>query len=356
MVNSAAGFCAGSEEGFDVRGDILEKDDRSFVGQRFRQVAPGRDEAFVSRVALRRLCTQLLSDHFFGVVIAAANAANPKSVSVGVPSREFRTQIDGLLGDLRQLVVETGTDESIELSIGQLRGATGWDTKERYPSLPAFARDEKALASFAPTLSGKDAPALFERLLAQTGQTNQTLPKICRRTWDNTYWWADGLCSRTLGALVRLCSTHNIQFHFRAKLSLLDLNAAALTRLNQRWEIVLCPEPVREAVKHVARTLSLPLVCLSIPVAPLGAMKEFDSDLVELRNQNISVRDSLVCFPADHSAAEPLAKELTHRSDVIDILTSLPYLIEALPPEDRDEPEMVSLTDVPPEQYQLSLW
>ena len=73
MVKSAVHFFAGQEEGNDGRGDSLGKDDRSLAAQRFRQVAPATDENFIGRVALRRLCTQVVSDHFFGVVVAAVS-------------------------------------------------------------------------------------------------------------------------------------------------------------------------------------------------------------------------------------------------------------------------------------------
>lgn len=230
-----------------------------------------------------------------------------------------------LLADLQQLVTETDTDESIELSVTQLRGVAEWDSKERYPSLDVFARDARAQTARA--LSGHDAPALFERLLAQAERTDRPLPKIYCRIWDHTYWWADPVCSRTLAALLQLCLTRNIQFHFRGNLTLVDLNAAAITRLNQRWQIFLCPQSVREAVKHVARTLSMPLISFPIPIARWGVMKGFDPDVVELRNQNTLISDSVVCFPNDHSAAVPLSKELAHRLDVIDILSSVPQLI-----------------------------
>ena len=132
------------------------------------------------------------------------------------------------------------------------------------------------------------------------------------------------ICKLPAISVLRLCSTRNIQFHFRGNLTLIDLNAAALIRLNQNWQIVVCTEPVREAVKHVARTLRMPMICLPLPPARLGTMKGFESDLVELRNQNALIADSLVCFPAGHVAGVPLAKELVHRSDVVDVLAGLP--------------------------------
>ena len=54
-------------------------------------------------------------------------------------------------------------------------------------------------SAFAKALSGQDIPSLFEHLLGKTDRTSQTLPKVYRRLWDNTYWWADAVCSRTLG-------------------------------------------------------------------------------------------------------------------------------------------------------------
>jgi len=331
MVNGAGHFFAGQEEGNDGRGDSLGKDGRSLAAQRFRQVAPATDENFIGRVALRRLSTQVVSDHFFGVVVAAASAVNPKSLSLEIPSLEFRERVDDLITDLRHLIVVNRTNELIDLSVTELRGCSEWDAKERYPSLAVFARDEKTRASFANAMSGKDVPALFERLLNKTDHTDRPFPKIYRRVWDNTYWWADAVCPRTLGALLRLCSTRNIQFRFHGNLTLIDLNAAALIRLSQNWQIFVCTEPVREAVKHVARTLRMPMICLPLPPARLGTMKGFESDLVELRNQNALITDSLVCFPAGHVAGVPLVKELVHRSDVVDVLAGLPQLIETLP-------------------------
>jgi hypothetical protein len=149
MVEGAAVLFSGQEEGNHARGDSLAKEDRSPAAQRFRQVAPATDEEFVTRVALRRVRTQVLSDHFFGIVIATANAVNPKTLSMGTPSLEFRARVDDLITDLRQLIVESSTDESIDLSVAELRGSADWDSKERYPSLAAFALEEKTQAPFA---------------------------------------------------------------------------------------------------------------------------------------------------------------------------------------------------------------
>jgi hypothetical protein len=66
----------------------------------FRQVAPATDEAFVSRVALRRLCTQVVSDHFFGVVVATASAVNPKTLVGGRPPARA-ISIESLVSQLR---------------------------------------------------------------------------------------------------------------------------------------------------------------------------------------------------------------------------------------------------------------
>jgi len=81
-----------------------------------------------------------------------------------IPSPEFRESVDELIADLRHLIVKTDPNESIDLSVAELRGCSEWDAKERYPSLDAFARDEKVRASFATGLSGHDIPTLFERL------------------------------------------------------------------------------------------------------------------------------------------------------------------------------------------------
>lgn len=335
--------------------DSLAKEDRSLAAQRFRQVAPAADEEFVSRVALRRLCTQVVSDHFFGVIVATASAVNPKTLSMGTPSPEFRARVDDLITDLRHLIVENSTNESIDLSVAELRGSAEWDSKERYPSLAAFALDEKTQATFARAMSGQNIPALFEHLLARTERTDRPLPKIYRRVWDNTYWWADAVCSQTLGALLRLCLTRNIEFHFRGNLTLIDLNAAALVRLSQHWQILLCTEALREGVKHVARTLQMPIICLPVPPARLGIMKGFEGDLVKLRNQNALKTDSLVCFPSDHPAGAPLLKELVRRSDVVNVLANLSQLIEPLSAKHHDE-TVSSAGDLPPERCQLSHW
>jgi len=296
--------------------------------------------------------TQVVSDHFFRVVVATASAVNPKTLSMGIPSPEFRARVDALITDLRHLIVENSTNESIDLSVAELRVSAEWDSKERYPSLAVFARGEKTPAAFARAMSGQNIPALFEHLLART---DRPLPKIYRRVWDNTYWWADAICSRTLGALLRLCLTRNTQFHFRGNLTLIDLNATALVRLSQRWQILLCMEALREGIKHVARTLRMPTVCLPVPPARLGIMKGFEADLVELRNQNALITDSLICFPSDHSAGAPLLKELVRRFDVVDVLASLPRLIEPLSAKHHDETVRLA-DDLPQERYQLSLW
>jgi hypothetical protein len=239
MVEGAALLFSGQEEGNGARGDSLANEDRSLAAQRFRQVAPATDEDFVTRVALRRLRTQVVFDHFFGLVVATANAANPKTLSMGTPSPEFRARVDDLITDLRQLIVENSTNQSIDLSIAQLRGSADWDSKERYPSLAAFAREEKTQARFARAMSGQNIPILFEHLLARSERTDRLLPKIYRRVWENTYWWADAVCSRTL------------------------------------W--------------------------------------------------------------ADHSAGAPLLRELVRRADVVDVLASVPRLIEPLPAKHHDE-------------------
>jgi hypothetical protein len=140
MVEGAARFFAGQEEGDFARGDSLKKDDGSLAVHRFRQVAPATDENFISRIALRRLRTQVVSDHFFGTIVAAASALNSKGLSMQIPSPEFRERVDELIADLRHLIVETDTNESIDLSVADLHGCSEWDSKERYPSLDVFAR------------------------------------------------------------------------------------------------------------------------------------------------------------------------------------------------------------------------
>ena len=86
---------------------VSQRRDRGFASLRFRQVAPPTDEAFISRLALRRLQTHLLSDHFLGSVMGAAK--NPNSDKWAVSSRQklFRQNVEGLRRDLQELVVET---------------------------------------------------------------------------------------------------------------------------------------------------------------------------------------------------------------------------------------------------------
>jgi hypothetical protein len=95
-------------------------------------------------------------------------------------------------------------------------------------------------------------------------------------------------------------------------------------------QLFLCTDALREGLKHVAKTLRMPIICLPVPPARLGIMKGFDPDLVELRNQNALKADSLVCFPSDHSAGASLLKELVRRADVVDVLANVPRLIEPL--------------------------
>jgi hypothetical protein len=83
-------------------------------------------------------------------------------------------------------------------------------------------------------------------------------------------------------------------------------------------------------------------------------MRGFDADLVELRNHNALITDSLICFPADRTTGSPLIKELVQRSDVIDVLASLPQLIDPLPAEHEDESAVLA-SEAPEEEYQLSL-
>jgi hypothetical protein len=159
------------------------------------------------------------------------------------------------------------------------------------------------------------------------------LPRVTRRSWDETYWWSDSIHWPALGSLLRLCLYRNIDLHFRAQLVIVDLNAAALTRLSNNWKVVLCTKAVWGAINHVARTLEVPYFYMVIPVEPSGEMRSFPADIVELRNQNCAVEDYLVCLPAGDPHAESLAGEVLLRSDVVDVVSSLPQLIERLPGE-----------------------
>jgi len=112
-----------------------------------------------------------------------------------------------------------------------------------------------------------------------------------------------------------------------------DLNAAALTRLSNNWKAILCTKAVWGAIDHVARTLAMPYFHMAIPVEPSGEMRSFAADIVELRDQNSSVQDYLVCLPTGQPLAESLAAEVLLRSDAVDVVSSLPQLIERLPSE-----------------------
>ena len=313
-----------------------QRTDRRFTSLRFRQVAPPTDEEFISRLALRRLQTHLLSDHFLGSVMGAAR--NPNSDRWAVSSRQklFRQNVEELRRDLQELVVETVTDESYNLSIFRVEGSKLWMGSERYPSLRAYAADAVAQKSFLQASSGRDIPLLFEQ--AMLGATEvlfneELLPKVTRRSWDGTYWWSDSIHWPALGSLLRLCLDRNIDLHFRAQIVIADLNAAALTRLSNNWKVILCPKAVWGAINHVARTLEVPYFYMVIPVEPSGEMRSFPADIVELRNQNSAVEDYLVCLPAGDPHAESLAAEVLLRSDAVDVVSNLPVLIERLPGE-----------------------
>jgi hypothetical protein len=315
---------------------VSRRRERGFASLRFRQVAPPTDEAFISRLALRRLQTHLLSDHFLGSVMGAAK--NPNSDKWAISSRQklFRQNVEGLRRDLQELVVETVTDEMHDLSIFQVEGSKLWRGSERYPSLRAYAADTTAQKSFLRASSGRDIPDLFERAMLGASEelfNENLLPRVTRRSWDETYWWSDSIHWPALGSLLRLCLHRNIDLHFRAQLVIVDLNAAALTRLSNHWKVVLCTKAVWGAINHVARTLEVPYFYMVIPVEPSGEMRSFPADIVDLRNQNSAVEDYLVCLPAGDPHAESLAAEVLLRSDTVDVVSNLPQLIERLPGE-----------------------
>jgi hypothetical protein len=316
--------------------DVSPRRDRGFASLRFRQVAPPTDEAFISRLALRRLQTHLLSDHFLGSVMGAAR--NPHSDKWVFSSRQklFRQNVEALRRDLKELVVETVTDEMQDLSIFQVEGSKLWRGSERYPSLRAYAADSVAQKSFLWASSGRDIPDLFERAMLGASDelfNENLLPKVTRRSWDETYWWSDSIHWPALGSLLRLCHHRNIDLHFRAQLVIADLNAAALTRLSNRWKVALCTKAVWGAIDHVARTLEVPYFYMTIPVEPSGEMRSFPTDIVDLRDQNSAVEDYLVCLPSGEPNAESLAAEVLLRSDTVDVVSNLPQLIERLPGE-----------------------
>jgi hypothetical protein len=319
-----------------VEEGVSQRRDRGFASLRFRQVAPPTDEAFISRLALRRLQTHLLSDHFLGSVMGAAKNPNADKWAVSSRQKLFRQNVEGLRRDLQELVVETVTDEMHDLSIFQVEGSKLWRCSERYPSLRAYASDTVAQKSFLRANSGRDIPDLFERAMLGASEElfhENLLPKVTRRSWDETYWWSDSIHWPALGSLLRLCLYRNIDLHFRAQMVIVDLNAAALTRLSNHWKVVLCTKAVWGAINHVARTLEVPYFYMVIPVEPSGEMRSFPSDIVELRNQNSKVEDYLVCLPAGDPHAESLAAEVLLRSDTVDVVSNLPQLIERLPGE-----------------------
>jgi hypothetical protein len=317
-----------------VEESVSQRRDRGFASLRFRQVAPPTDEAFISRLALRRLQTHLLSDHFLGSVMGAAKNPNSDKWAISSRQRLFRQNVEGLRHDLQELVVETVTDEMHDLSIFQVEGSKLWMGSERYPSLRAYATDTTAQKSFLQASSGRDIPDLFERAMlgASEGLFNDNLlPKVTRRSWDETYWWSHSIHWPALGSLLRLCLHRNIDLHFRAQLVIADLNAAALTRLSNHWKVVLCTKAVWGAINHVARTLEVPYFYMITPVEPSGEMRSFPADIVDLRNQNSAVEDYLVCLPAGDPHSESLAAEVLLRSDAVDVVSNLPQLTERLP-------------------------
>jgi hypothetical protein len=319
-----------------VEEGVPQRRDRGFASLRFRQVAPPTDEAFISRLALRRLQTHLLSDHFLGSVMGAAKNPNADQWAVSSRQKLFRQNVEGLRRDLQELVVETVTDEMHDLSIFQVEGSKLWRGSERYPSLRAYASDAVAQKSFLRANSGRDIPDLFERAMLGASEElfhENLLPKVTRRSWDETYWWSDSIHWPALGSLLQLCLYRNIDLHFRAQMVIVDLNAAALTRLSNHWKVVLCTKAVWGAINHVARTLEVPYFYMVIPVEPSGEMRRFPADIVELRNQNSTVEDYLVCLPAGDPHAESLAAEVLLRSDTVDVVSNLPQLIERLPGE-----------------------
>jgi hypothetical protein len=315
---------------------VSQRGGRGFAALRFRQVAPPTDEAFISRLALRRLQTHLLSDHFLGSVMGAAKNPNADKWAVSSRQKLFRQNVEGLLRDLQELVVEMVTDEMHDLSIFQVEGSKLWRSSERYPCLRAYAADAAAQKSFLGASSGRDIPELFQR--AMLGATDELfnenlLPRVTLRSWDETYWWSDSIHWPALGSLLRLCLHRNIDLHFRAQLVVVDLNAAALTRISNHWKVVLCTKAVWGAINHVARRLEVPYFYMIIPVEPSGEMRSFPADLVELRDQNSAVEDYLVCLASGDPHAGSLAAEVLLRSDTVDVVSSLPQLIERLPGE-----------------------
>ena len=319
-----------------VEEGVSQRRDRGLASLRFRQVAPPTDETFISRLALRRLQTHLLSDHFLGAVMGAAKSPNGEKWAASSRQRLFRQNVEGLRRDLQELVVETVTDERHDLSIFQVEGSRLWAGSERYPSLRAYAADKVAQKSFLQANSGRDIPELFERAMSGAAEelfNDNLLPMVTRRSWDETYWWSDSIHWPALGSLLRLCLYRNIDLHFRAQLVIVDLNAAALTRVSNNWKAILCTKAVWGAVDHVARTMEIPYFHMAIPVEPSGELRSFSADIVELRDQNYSVEDYLVCLPSSHPQSEFLASEVLLRSDAVDVVSSLPQLIERLPSE-----------------------
>src|SRR5579864_8183950 len=109
---------------------VFQRRDRGLASLRFRQVAPPTDETFISRLALRRLQTHLLSDHFLGTVMGAARSPNGDKWSISTRQRIFRQNVEGLRRDLQELVIETVTDDRHDLSIFEVEGSRVWSGSE----------------------------------------------------------------------------------------------------------------------------------------------------------------------------------------------------------------------------------
>jgi hypothetical protein len=111
MAKSAGALFIESDKEVGVGGAFPERVDRSLASHRFRQVAPATDEAFVSRVALRRLSTQVATDHFLGAIMASAHAKTANSVLGGTAASDFQGNVDALLSDLGRITFASEISE-----------------------------------------------------------------------------------------------------------------------------------------------------------------------------------------------------------------------------------------------------
>ena len=290
---------------------------------RFRQVAPSTDERFIERLALRRLRTQLASDHFFGALERAEPEPKrrfgyrPRKLEIK-PSEAAR-----LTEDLRSLITYEFDRERKVLSVSQLTGCVHWELRQSYSSLAAFANAPSQVQNGHD--AGPDSVRLLESILGSVGGLLE--PRVLHRAWDDTYWWYDRIPVEAVSRLLRLCLRRNIELLFRADLVTASFNEAVANRLIEHWYILLCTAEVRVALEHVRHLCELPCLSFEVPCGPKAPLVGFSPELPKVHEHNAAISDHLVCFPRLHPDAAALAIELTAREDVIDILAQRTTLV-----------------------------